>query len=87
MLPLLVIAAAAWVFLPTRPASPQSAGMKTLSKPARAKPARKLSVLKSIKRRQTRAQFVAEVKAIAGRIDAGTERMYSAEEVKRELGL
>ena len=75
-------------FLPKRELAPQSPGMKTLSKPARrAKPALKLSVRKSAKLRQTRAEFVSEVKAICARIDAGTERMYSSEEVKRELGI
>jgi len=43
LLPSLVAAAfVTWVFLPTRAPAPQSAGMKTLSKPAaRSKPARK----------------------------------------------
>jgi hypothetical protein len=37
--------------------------------------------------RQTRAEFVAEIKAIAVRVDTGKERTYSREEVMRELGL
>ncbi len=62
--------------------------MSTITKTK--KPVRRSVAPKSVKKpapRQTRAEFVAEVKAIAARIDAGTERMYSAEEAKRELGL
>lgn len=68
----------------------QSAGMKMLAKPSAKKSVRRAAVRKSVKKtapRQTRAEFVAEVKAICARIDAGRERMYSSEEVKRELGL
>ncbi len=76
------------VLQPRRTAA-QSAGMSTLTKTK--KPARKTAVRKSAKktpaRRQTRAEFVAEVKAVAARIDSGEERMYSAKEIERELGL
>jgi hypothetical protein len=74
--------------LPTCRAAAQFADISTLTEPQ--KPTRKIAAVKSVKKsspRQTRAVFVAEVKAIAARVDAGKERMYSGKEVERELGL
>jgi hypothetical protein len=80
---------AALAFLPREPAPAQSAGMKTPTKTtkpaAKTKPAHRRRA--SAPKRVTRAAFIAEVKAIAARVDAGEERLYSSEEVKRALGL
>ncbi len=57
---------------------------------AKKKPAARKAGKPVVKRRaarQTREEFVAEVKAIAARVDSGEERTYSAKEIERELGL
>jgi hypothetical protein len=74
--------------LPGAQAAPSSDGMKTITKTKKAtrKPAARRAV-KAAKPRQTRDEFIAEVKAVVARMDAGTERIYSSKEVERELGL
>jgi hypothetical protein len=90
LLPLvLTVAALAAVFAFLRPAPSVSTvgGMSsTLTKPRAKKPARRV-VAKPAARRQTRAEFVAEIKGIAARIDSGEEKTIPAKEVWRELGI
>jgi hypothetical protein len=78
-------------FLPSCVSAAQFAGMSTVTKTHATKPARKAAVRKPAPKilapRQTRAEFVAEIKAIAARIDSGEERTYTSAEVERELGL
>jgi hypothetical protein len=77
---------AGFVLLPHRAPGPKSGGMKTTKKAATAKstptPRRRAA---AASKRASREAFVSEVKAVAARIDAGKERMYTREEILRDL--